>query len=340
MNFGRVLKISIGCALSILIASMFSIQNYISAGLITLLSLQNTKKETIKLALQRFIALILAISISYIFFTILGFNLLAFSLYLFFFSLISIYYNLTQSIPMCTVLVTHFWIRGDISMPFILNEVCLFITGAGVGIILNLFIRRNIAEIKNSQAKIEDLMRKIISQISDVILGKGNVLEIHENMAKLKKLLSKAKERAHDASNNTLLSDLNYYINYLDMRKSQYIVLDRILDALEKFTHLSFIPSTSESLSQFLKNISSSFHEYNNAVSLIEELNTLKSQIKESPLPQSREEFEARALLFSVFNYTEHLLIIKKNFADSLSPDEKRTFWSDKYCNLPTQTNF
>ena len=59
--------------------------------------------------------------------------------------------------------------------------------------------------------------------------------------------------------------------------------------------------------------------------------------MKENKLPKTREEFESRALLFQILNYTEDLLYIKKDFAKSLTDEEKKNFWSlqDKYCDLP-----
>ena len=49
--------------------------------------------------------------------------------------------------------------------------------------------------------------------------------------------------------------------------------------------------------------------------------------MKDSPLPVTREEFEDRALLYSVLMDLEYFLQLKKDFADALTKEQVR-----KYC--------
>ena len=73
--------------------------------------------------------------------------------------------------------------------------------------------------------------------------------------------------------------------------------------------------------------VSSSFHEYNNARGLLEELEDVKQQMRLQPLPVTREEFEARAVLFQVLLELEQFLVLKRDFVDGLTRHEIHCFW-------------
>src|SRR5690554_578863 len=78
----KVLKIGLGSSIAILIANLFGLQNSLSAGIITLLSIQDTKKETLLIALKRLFAFGIAIVIAYLLFENLGYEPLIFGLFL------------------------------------------------------------------------------------------------------------------------------------------------------------------------------------------------------------------------------------------------------------------
>ena len=73
--------------------------------------------------------------------------------------------------------------------------------------------------------------------------------------------------------------------------------------------------------------VSSSFHEYNNARGLLEELEDVKQQMRLQPLPVTREEFEARAVLFQVLLELERFLVLKREFVQGLSREDISAFW-------------
>lgn len=68
----RVVQIAVGCTLAIGIASLLGLQSSVSAGIITILSLQDTKKETLRSAVDRFAAYALAVLFSIAVFGLLG----------------------------------------------------------------------------------------------------------------------------------------------------------------------------------------------------------------------------------------------------------------------------
>ncbi|MPW24191.1 hypothetical protein GC105_00055 [Alkalibaculum sp. M08DMB] len=322
----RVIRITIGCCLAITLAMIFNLQNSVSAGIITLLSIQNTKKETISLALQRFVAFVVAVIIAYACFGLIGYNIWSFGMYLFIFISFCYFFSLESVIAICSVLITHFWIGETMHLSLVLNGFSLLIIGAGIGVILNLFLSRKIAEITHVQAQIEQIMREIINKMA-VILDSSLSAEIIEvDMYNLEKALDIALSKAYDTVNNTLTSDLSYYVQYVTLRRSQYIILHRIRENLPKIT---WVPEQAHTLARQFRLIAESFHEYNNALDLLKDYEQTKYIIRKDNLPKTREEFETRAILFQIFNDIEHFLLLKKDFSQALTEEQKEIFWSN-----------
>lgn len=54
--------------------------------------------------------------------------------------------------------------------------------------------------------------------------------------------------------------------------------------------------------------------------------------MREQPLPELREEFENRAVLFQILLELEQFLEIKKKFVEELSAEEIGKFWRETTC--------
>ena len=128
---------------------------------------------------------------------------------------------------------------------------------------------------------------------------------------------------------NKLLTETRYYLRYMNMRRTQAFVLGRIEGELK---HLGELPSQAQPIAELMERISGGFHEYNNAVGLLEALDAVKEDMREQPLPELREEFENRAVLFQILLELEQFLEIKKKFVEELSAEEIGKFWRETTC--------
>ena len=113
-----VIKNAIGATIAILIAQLFKLTNVMTAGVIVLLSIQNTRKESLSIAFKRLIATFIALLITPIIFKLFSFNPFSFGVFLLIFIPILIRFNLQDGIVVNSVLVTHLIIDKDISFPF------------------------------------------------------------------------------------------------------------------------------------------------------------------------------------------------------------------------------
>lgn len=334
----KIVKIAVGSSLAILIANFFGLAYSASAGIITLLSIQDTKKETLAIAMKRVVAFILAVVIAYFLFFALGYYPVTFGLFLLLFILVSYTLKISEGISMCAVLISHFLIEKNMKLEFIINEFLILFIGIIIGIFFNLFMPRNLHLVKMHMNKVEDTVKIILEKLAKSILeneiegdyleyGTGTYIETYDityDLKELGELLETGLLRAYQNMNNTLLVDTTYYIQYFTMRKNQYEILNHMKDRIDR---LSLIPKQARPIYEFVIKISSQLHEYNNARDLLNELEKILEGFKEEPNPKTREEFENRAVLLLLMYDIENFLMIKRNFVDSISEKQIETFW-------------
>lgn len=310
INLIKTLKVAIGSMLAIIIAQSLNVAYSTSAGVIALLSIQNTKKETIYVALKRGASFFLAIFIAIITFSLLGYSPISFGVFLLFFVAISYKLELGDGISINAVLMTHLLVEKSISFSWIINEAGLFIIGSSIGIVLNLYMPSSKAAVVEFQRKVEEKSRRILENISRKISGEK--IQEEEDIKQLFKILKTAKKKAYENMNNTFAGDTQYYIDYIDMRKSQTKILKKIYGNLELLT---MVPNQGKRVSEFILRISETYHENNNGKKLLKQLNELKIYMKNEPLPKDRDEFENRAILFVVLSDLERFLELKVEFS-------------------------
>lgn len=345
-----LLKTGIGSALAIILAESLMLAYSPSAGIITLLTIQNTKKETIQIALKRIIAFFLAIIIALLIFRTFSFTPIAFGGFVLIFVALCILLGLQDGIAMNAVLTTHFLIEKRIDMPLIINEIMLLLIGMGIGIIFNLIMPKYREKIRKEQKLLEEEMKTIMKDMSKLLIHKdacliqkeqgGNLAEENDRKATDKaegepfrqvdftqfdNLLEELLKKAYEDAGNTLLSNTKYHVSYLEMRKLQIEVLKDITD---KINSIPVILRQAFPISQFMEHTANSFHEMNNALDLLDELACLQEHYRNDQLPQTREEFEYRAILFQIMKELEYFLVLKRNFVIELEKKNMKRYWT------------
>ena len=92
INFNKVVRIAVGSTLSFFLCHLFGIKNSASAAVITLLSIQDTKKDTMTDVVKRFFSYLFSMVMAYVLFTVIGFNEAAFLIFMLI--LVSVAYKL------------------------------------------------------------------------------------------------------------------------------------------------------------------------------------------------------------------------------------------------------
>lgn len=308
--FFNTVKITLAAIIAILIARIANLEFYISAGIVTILTIQSTKKETIATAIERFFAFIIAIIIAYVSFSLFGFNILSFGIYLLFYIFICQYFKWYASMAVNSVLISHFLTFSHISLYSLINEILLFVIGVGIGIVANMHLHRNIDYMNALKLEADEQIKYILLRMSKRIINEideydGNCFD------KLNDLIVQAKAVSIENENNVVFNKNNFDKEYIRMREHQSQVL---YDMYKTIKTMDTTPLTAKIISDFLRKISIEYHENNDCRDLIEEFNTIDLDMKSVPLPSNRKEFEDRARLFSLLRLIEEFLEIKKEF--------------------------
>lgn len=312
----RTLKTGVGAMISISIAMAFGLKYGTAAGIITILSIQITKRQSINLAIQRMGACLLALFLSMVLFKILGFNPVVFGGFLMLFISLASKFKLNEGIVVSSVLVTHLLVEKTVTIALLVNEVALMTIGIGVALLLNLHMPSVEEKIKEDQEYIEEYIREILCHMSVALRQCAVSVKEEQLFSNLESRLSLGRQRAYRNLNNTLFSDSSYYVKYMDMRVQQLHALNNMRKHFERFS-ISYMQSAM--IADFTLKVSESIHEYNTAEGLLKNLKLLRESFITMELPKTREEFENRAMLYQFLNDLEQFLLIKNGFKEELS---------------------
>ena len=319
----RTIKTAVGATLAMLISESLGLNYALSAGIITVLSVQNTKRKSLETGLARLNSTLLALGISCLMFTLFGFNSVAFGIYLLIFIPLAVKFKLSDGIAVSSVLVTHVLGEGTISLAILWNEVMLMVIGAGIAILFNLYMPNMIAQIKKDQDEIEEHFRTVLFCLANTTRSQAVAIDEEELFESLERHLDQARTRAERNRQNYFLEEMTYYVQYMEMRAMQYQVLTNMRQTLGK---VMMTVEQSNLLADLTEHIANSLHEFNTADELIKETQMVLMCCRNQELPKSREEFENRAMLFQYLNDVMHLLEIKRQFIQNLTPKQIELF--------------
>lgn len=307
----KAFKIALAAVLSILAANLLGLKYAVTAGIITVLSIQNTKRETLKTARNRGLAFLCALMIAYVCYSWLGFCVGAFILYLFFFALLCLNAGWGEAIAMDSVLISHFLTEQSFGVQMIGNELLLLTIGAFFGILINLHLRKKEEEFDKLSMLVDEEMRGMIHRMAENLMREDKTGYNADCFARLEDKIHLAKECAIRNWNNTLWSQSSYELDYIRMRENQSRVLRNIYDSI---ILIKMLPAQTMQVAAFFKEIEAQYHRENDVEGLLNILQKMLSDMKLENLPQSREEFEARALLFYTLMQLDEFLRLKNRF--------------------------
>lgn len=315
-KFFSALKTIIAALLAITIASFLQLENTVSAGTVAILTIQPTKKETIKTAANRVLAFICSMVIAFISFQLIGFNMPAFGVFLIFFIFVSNMLGYQHSVAMCAVIMSHFLRFGEMNFETIGNETLIFFIGVTIGVLANMHLRKNTNYITILKSKTDIQIKKILMLMSKRVLDNTIKGYDEECFDTLRRSIRQAKNVADANYNNQLRTKDRYDLDYIHMRDEQCQLL------YEMFKNLRTIhttPFTAHVISDFLVEMSDVDDNHDATEDLMEKFKEIDMGMKSKPLPVTRPEFEDRAKLFMLLRDIEDFITLKLEFIDKYS---------------------
>ncbi|ANB60757.1 aromatic acid exporter family protein [Anoxybacteroides amylolyticum] len=306
----RTIKTAIGVAISIIVAQHFDLSNFASAGIITLLCIQVTKKKSLETAWARFLACLIAIVFSFVFFEGIAYHPIIVGLLLLLFIPTTVRLRLTDGIATSSVVILHFYSAKRFTFDMVINEVFLITIGIGVALIVNMYMPSVESKLKEHQRIVEDLFRIIFKEIVKYLRTNESNWDGKELML-VADVLREAKALAWRNAENHFWRNEEGYYHYFRMREKQFEIIERVLPLVTSFT---YTVEQRMAVANFIDELSDAIHPGNTADRFLRQLHEMKKQAERMPLPKTREEFEERAALLHLVKELEQYLIIKSQF--------------------------
>jgi uncharacterized membrane protein YgaE (UPF0421/DUF939 family) len=303
----RTIKTAIGTAVSIFLAQQLGLEFYASAGIITILCIQVTRKQSFQTALNRIFACLLGILLGIVCFLALGYQPVAVLLWILVFIPLTVRYRITDGFVTSAVVLFHLYSLQRVDLASVLNELALLSIGVGVALLANLYMPNVEKELKQLQRQLEHNFSVIFKEFC-FYLRNGESDWDGKEMIETAGLLEKALDLASRDVENRFVRQENSYYQYFVMREKQFEQLERMLPIVSSL-HLQ-VPQGHQ-IADFLENLSNSIHPGNTAHIFLDELRKMREAIQRTALPQTREEFEIRASLFFLLREIEEYLYIK-----------------------------
>ncbi|GGP13764.1 aromatic acid exporter family protein [Oceanobacillus neutriphilus] len=309
----RTLKTAIGTPVAISLAQWVGLSNFISAGILTILCIQPSRKSSFLSAWQRFVACAAAVVFSCVIFELIGYHAISICILLLLFIPATVALKATPGIASSSVVMLNLYGSGQVTLSLIGEQFVLITIGLGTGLLLNLYMPSLENKLKKLQFRLESNFSRILYEYSLYIRDENEMWQGKE-IAITEDILVEAKRLVIRDRENHLLRNEHTYYNYFKMRERQFELLKKMLPLV---THLPKTDAIAIKVADFFERLSKSVHPGNTAITFLEELKELKREFHAEDLPETREEFETRAYLFQLLNEIEEYLIIKNKFKKS-----------------------
>ncbi|WP_042347446.1 aromatic acid exporter family protein [Bacillus massiliigorillae] len=311
----RTIKTAIGAMVALVIAQLLSLDNASTAAIITLLSVQSTKKQSIDVAFRRFSACIAGMALATLLFEGTAYTPLTIGLLLFIYIPIMAKLGLQDGIVPGFVIIMQLYVEKGITVDLILNEVLLIGIGIIVALLVNLYMPSTENTLRKMAKETEENMKLLLLQLSRFIRKKEPVWN-DEFEIKTTNCIKNGRLIAKRTVENSFSRKENYYDQYFKMRSQQISLMKRVIPTILD------LPSTFEQsnmVANFIENMALCLAEDNPGNELLEDLRNLKATFVEMELPKTREEFETRAALLILINEIERFIQLKMSFYEEVT---------------------
>lgn len=306
----RTLKTAIGAAVAIAIAQYFDLQFFTAAGILTILSIQPTKRKSLHAVYTRIVSTFIGIAYAFIFFEIFGYSPVVLGIVMLLFIPTIVSLRVVEGFISSSVIMMHIYLTANFTVDLLINEFYLMAIGYGVGLVVNMYMPDIQQGLYIHREKMESLLKKILAEIAGYLRDGDTLWDGHE-LIEAAKVVEAGKALAfQDVENHVTRKENTFYL-YFDMRERQLEIIERVLP---KITTLPVMTEQATLIAAFMEDLSEHVHSGNTASRFLEKLDKVKEEFAKMPLPNDYETFLAMAALYQFIEEMDEYLVIKQSF--------------------------
>lgn len=321
----QVIKIGLGSALAFYIASMIELDYATSAGIVTLLTIVNTRKDTFHLALKRIISFGVTIGLTALCVNLIPIDVLAFGIFMLLMVSISYYFNWNAAVSVNAVIGTHIILtERHIDWALVLNEAGIVFIGIVIAILFNLRMPDKEKELQMDIAHIDEYMGDNLTHIANHLCNHSKLNKDKEHLKNLLKHISQAIDKAYANKNNTLRSHSEYYINYLNLRKEQCEILLHIYYIV---AHHDFVVEEAAIVAEEIRDVVKHLNVQNEIGVVKHNIDKVAQGLLHGDMPKTHQEFEGKAVLYQLLYELREFLWHQEMFVNDVTEEQILAYW-------------
>lgn len=302
----RTIKTAVGVSISVLLAQWLQLQYFASAGILTLLSIQQTRKQSVRTVTDRLFACLVGLATAGICFSLSNFSVWVFPIIYLLTIPLCVWLKVQGGISSSSVVILHTYIHQHVDMQFLLNELGIIVIGLGTGLLMNMYMPGIDKRIRTYKQEIDQTIATIIAHFAKH-LQEGNMTWDGKEMLQLEDSLKEARKLARmDVENHLTRRDHHYY-NYIENKFAQLRILQRMLPLISR---IDIQLEQGARIGRLMEELSEDIRHKRDTDSYMQRLSEIRKYHKSLPLPVTREEFESRAYLYNLAD--ELALLIEK----------------------------
>ncbi|MBR2758726.1 MAG: aromatic acid exporter family protein [Exiguobacterium sp.] len=308
----RTLKTAVAAGIAMLISETIHLDYFVFAAIIAILSIQETRKKSIRASYERVMASLLAIGMGAAMFTLLGYSPVTLTLYFVIFIPLVQQLKLQDGLITSVVILTHLYTEAQFTLELFINELLLIAIGVGVGLVVNMYMPTLDREIERIKENIDRSLAVLFYDVAACV--ETGVYNNHSMMLiKTRDYLKEGKDLALRRMGNSIgkrNEDMDYL--YFRMRERQYDILKRVADNAREIT---MVVNEAKPVAAFLRRVGDHVNEQADASVFLQELEEMIEHYRKNvPLPTTREEFEVRSSLLNILSDIKRYLILKERY--------------------------
>ena len=321
----QVFKIGIGSAVAIFIAELLGLKYATSAGIVTLLTIQNTRKDTLHLAIRRIVSFGVTMLIAFVCVNVIPWRIISFCVFMLLLVGVSYFLDWNGAISVNAVIGTHVLLSEQgLDWLLLWNEGAMVLIGIVIAVIFNMRMPDKEAELQMDIAHIDKYMDENLHSVADHLCSHSKLSKDKKHLKHLLAHISEAINKAYANRNNTLRSHSDYYIDYLNLRKEQCEILLHIYYIV---AHHDFVVEEATIVAEVIREVADHLYVQKEIGMIKGKIDKVTQGIIHGDMPANHQEFEGKAVLYQLLNEIREFLWHQELFVSNVTEEQVLAYW-------------